>query len=274
MFYNYIYLDPRKPGKYCYDELNVSFLYEPFYVGKGQGDRCYEHLNVDQRNTFRTGKINKILSLGFDIKKFIFIFNHTNSEQAAWDNEVFTIAKIGRVITEEGPLTNFAPGGAGGDTLSNHPNKDAIIEKLKRIGEAHWSYNKTYEEVYGENRAIIEKQKRSKSFFKTGSRDIKTIEKQKETKKKNNKPVWNKGKKGLQESWNKGRKYTSKCYELINLLTGEIFEATGYKELDIIIKQINNTLAWKDKIKKCELLKSDFKNFKLKIKNEKQDITL
>ena len=33
--YTYIYLDPRKPGKFSYPNLKMSFLYEPFYVGKG-----------------------------------------------------------------------------------------------------------------------------------------------------------------------------------------------------------------------------------------------
>ena len=36
IYYNYVYLDPRKPGRYIYDDINVSFLYEPYYVGKGK----------------------------------------------------------------------------------------------------------------------------------------------------------------------------------------------------------------------------------------------
>jgi hypothetical protein len=38
-FYVYIYLDPRKPGKFHYGEY--CFDYEPFYVGKGKDNRMF-----------------------------------------------------------------------------------------------------------------------------------------------------------------------------------------------------------------------------------------
>lgn len=44
-FYVYVYIDPSKRGSYFYDGLNFSFLYEPFYIGKGQNDRIMVHLN-------------------------------------------------------------------------------------------------------------------------------------------------------------------------------------------------------------------------------------
>ena len=42
--YTYIYLDPTKPGKYYYQ--GYYFDYEPFYVGKGYGNRFYEHIYI------------------------------------------------------------------------------------------------------------------------------------------------------------------------------------------------------------------------------------
>ena len=38
-FYVYCYMDPRKPGKYTYDGLDICFLYEPFYIGSGKNNK-------------------------------------------------------------------------------------------------------------------------------------------------------------------------------------------------------------------------------------------
>lgn len=47
-FYIYVYLDPRKKGKYVYNQL--EFNMEPFYLGKGRDDRCYKHLSEAYNN--------------------------------------------------------------------------------------------------------------------------------------------------------------------------------------------------------------------------------
>lgn len=66
MFYVYIYLDIRKKGSYNFG--GYQFIYEPFYVGKGKGDRYLTHLKISGKhkkpNDFLTNKIKKIISIG------------------------------------------------------------------------------------------------------------------------------------------------------------------------------------------------------------------
>lgn len=55
---------------------------------------------------------------------------------------------------------NIAPGGEGGDTLSNHPDLDLIREKISKNNP---KTGKTYEEAFGEEKAKEYKEKLSKS---------------------------------------------------------------------------------------------------------------
>lgn len=60
-YYTYIYLDPRKRGQYCYDD--ICFTFEPVYVGKGKDRRIK---NISERNDYFKKKINKIKKLGLE----------------------------------------------------------------------------------------------------------------------------------------------------------------------------------------------------------------
>ena len=124
-FYVYIYLDPRKPGDYIYGDLKFNF--EPFYVGKGKNRRISSGI-FDKKNKSKFNKINKIKKSGLKLltKKLYENLNDENAKKI----EIKVIDIIGRVIKNNGPLTNFSDGGTGGDNISNNPNNKKIREKM------------------------------------------------------------------------------------------------------------------------------------------------
>jgi len=131
MPYVYIYLDPRKPGHYNY--TNVSFLYEPFYVGKGSGNRYLAHIKEVNRkcihNQLKLNKIKKILAAG--LSPFILILTD-GDESYILNEEKCLIDEIGRITEMTGPLTNIRPGGA----LSNY-----TPPQRKRIGNGREGFH-------------------------------------------------------------------------------------------------------------------------------------
>jgi hypothetical protein len=166
-FYVYIYLDPRKPGEYKYDEY--SFNYEPFYVGKGKGNRMYDHIN-EVRDTYKNNKIQKILSEEYNLENYIIKIEDYMEEQDAFDLEIEMISLIGRLDLETGPLTNLTDGGEGSSgRLNTKETKEKISNSLK-------------------GHKVSEETRKKQSKIKKG------------------KEPWNKGKKNSQVAWNKGKK--------------------------------------------------------------------
>jgi hypothetical protein len=109
-YYVYIYLDSRKPGKYKYGE--IEFDHEPFYVGKGSGNRIYTGINGSKNNTYKKRKIRKMLindgCLPIAIK-----LEENLTEANAFVNEIKYIKLIGRFDLGLGPLCNLTNGGEG-----------------------------------------------------------------------------------------------------------------------------------------------------------------
>lgn len=131
-FYAYVYLDPRKPGKFKYGEY--EFNYEPFYVGKGQGNRLEKHLKeYFQKFDNNKSKINKIKNIeknGF--KVLVIKYQEKLFEQDALDLETKMIKTIGRIDLGTGPLTNLTDGGDGSSGYV-HKKEDIIrMSKLKK----------------------------------------------------------------------------------------------------------------------------------------------
>jgi hypothetical protein len=133
--YVYVYLDTRKPGKFIYYDL--EFDYEPFYVGKGYGDRYINHLNEKKIvNRYKSGKINNIKKVGL-LPEIVFICDGV-SDDVAKSEEISTISKIGRYPS--GPLTNLTDGGDG--TLGLHRSEDSINKQIKSTLSNHTWLNK------------------------------------------------------------------------------------------------------------------------------------
>lgn len=120
IFYNYVYLDPRKPGDYNYGTYH--FDYEPFYVGKGSKGRYHSSY---KRNRFCNNKIKKIEKSGL---KIIYNFTYKNiTETDSYNKEIELIKIIGRKDLGLGPLTNLSDGGKGGNVLTDEMKKKYSI---------------------------------------------------------------------------------------------------------------------------------------------------
>jgi len=91
-YYVYIYLDPRKPGNYIFNNLN--FNYEPFYVGKGKGIRILKGLDDPNNNISKKLKIQQIREFG--LEPIIMKIHDELSENFAFELEKQVIEKIGK----------------------------------------------------------------------------------------------------------------------------------------------------------------------------------
>jgi group I intron endonuclease len=171
--YVYIYLDPRKKGVFCYDGLDFSFLYEPFYVGKGTGGRCYSHLREALKTSNSNYKLNKIRKLSSLSKKPIIVKLYNNIEEVnALKIESLLIEKIGRIDKGLGPLTNLTDGGEG---TMGYVFSDDQLEKrrLKIMGELNPNYGNKWDENKKEEFGSMRKGHANPFFGKSHSEEWK-----------------------------------------------------------------------------------------------------
>ncbi len=131
-YYVYAYLNQNKS---CKLELNgLSFLYEPFYIGKGKDNRCNIHL-ISSRLKLNKHLSNTIKKIGVDkVRPFITKIYTNLSEKDAIDLEILLISEIGKRIDKMGPLVNITNGGEGVSGLKHTEESRA---KMSLIGEKH-----------------------------------------------------------------------------------------------------------------------------------------
>ena len=155
-YYVYVYLDPRKQGKYKYGEHN--FLHEPIYVGKGKGKRFRD---IRGRNSLLDNKINVFG------KPIILFIGKKLTENKAFELEKELIKTMGRKDLD-GPLCNFTDGGEGvrGHHHSEETKKKMSIAKIGRIlSEEH----KIKIGLAGKGRISSEETKKKLSIANTGN---------------------------------------------------------------------------------------------------------
>jgi len=126
MYYVYELIDPRNN--------------QPFYVGKGKGRRAKTHLweIPETRNEYKENKIAAIRQAGLE-PAIKYVVENIDNEKLAYDIETMIIKQYGRKgYDKDGVLTNIC--------------EDARPPNHK---------GKTYEEIYGPDRAKEQKQLRS-----------------------------------------------------------------------------------------------------------------
>jgi hypothetical protein len=193
-FYIYIYLDSRKPGKYCYE--NICFIFKPFYVGKGKNRR---YLNINERSDYFIKKINKIKKL--ELKPIVFKLYENLSEKESLDKETELINEIN--IKNPGILVNMTDGGEGTSGYEH-------TEKTKKLmSKNHADFNGKNHPMYGKHHSEKTKIK-FRELHKGSNHSEKTKKKISEKLKGENNPNYGKHpSEGIKEKMSKNRK--GKC---------------------------------------------------------------
>ena len=103
-FYIYAYIDPLTA--------------EPFYIGKGHGDRAVRHIRRpsyhETRDTFFYRKLRKMMREG--LRPDILIIKDALTEEAAYEIESMLIHLVGMKANGTGPLCNLYVGRRGANS--------------------------------------------------------------------------------------------------------------------------------------------------------------
>ena len=130
-YYVYALLDTRKPGPFIYEGVDFTFDFEPFYIGKGTGNRCNRHFkDFPGHNPHKENKIKKLQLLDFPMLSVKLFFS--TSSDAAYIEEAKVIQAIGRQSTG-GILTNYHAGGEGGTSPTEEIKRKISATLMGRV---------------------------------------------------------------------------------------------------------------------------------------------
>ncbi len=164
-YYIYCYIDEKKDSSEFGDYM---FNGEPFYIGMGQKDRCYDHIFNSQKNEYKYlpkhYKIRKMLNEENE-PKIIKLLENLSQEEAI-KNEIYFIDLIGRKDLKKGPLLNLTDGGEGGNT--EEPWNKGLTYSIeghsqRYIGENNPFYGKKHSE---ETKRKISRSNKGNSYKK------------------------------------------------------------------------------------------------------------
>lgn len=156
-YYVYVLLDPRREGVFKYGKW--KFNHEPFYVGKGTGDRAVCHFRAFRNknaahikhNALKNSRIESIFNETG--KEPIICYKRTDlTEAEAYEIEVKLIATMKR-MRYGGPLLNLSTGGAVATDVERKP----LSEKTKK--KVSEGIKKTFTEMEPERYSEMHKKK-------------------------------------------------------------------------------------------------------------------
>ena len=176
-FYVYVL---KRPDKL----LNNEF--QPFYIGKGSGNRMYRHLQLNGCNPHKDNIIHKLIKLGANTICEKLVKNLT--EKQAFKKEIELIAFYGRCNNGTGILTNMTDGGEG---MSGKQHSEETCLKISESKKGKPLSEETKRKV-GEAR----KGKKHPMFGKHHTKEAK----RKMSEAMKGKPNWHKGKRHTDET--------------------------------------------------------------------------
>ena len=142
-FYVYALLDPSESGSFQYRDSRM-FDHAPIYIGKGYGNRCFEHLGqLKSAKKISKHLYNKMRKIFQETGKepIIVKLQENLFEEQAFESEIFFIKQIGRADQKRGPLCNHTDGGEG---MSGWSPSDETRRKMSNSlkGKNHYLFGK------------------------------------------------------------------------------------------------------------------------------------